>query len=150
MTVAMVAGFLLMGALAERLGRVGIKPMAVAATGMLVFMLAQATLVLELVPVPLPVWLVFGFFGTTGILCYASLSQSFPVELAGRVNTSLNLLVFVTAFAAQWLIGIIVNRFSLDGGAYGPQGYALGFGLMLALQAICYLWFLIAGRRVSA
>ena len=58
----------------------------------------------------LPVWMLFGFFGTSGIISYAVLSQQFPAHLAGRANTALNLLVFVAAFLAQWGIGAVTTR----------------------------------------
>jgi len=53
----------------------------------------------------------FGYFGTSGILPCAVLSQSFPPQLSGMVNMALNLLVFVfvTAFTAQWGIESIIE-----------------------------------------
>ncbi len=44
--VAMVEGFIFMGAVAERLSRLGIKPIAVAVTGMSAFIIVQALLIL--------------------------------------------------------------------------------------------------------
>ena len=99
---AMVAGFLSMGSLAYRLRRFGVKPIVVAGAGMLLFMLAQLAIILEFIRIALPLWMLFSFFGTSGILSYAVLSQAFPTALAGRVNTAINLLVFVMAFISQW------------------------------------------------
>jgi hypothetical protein len=88
-------------------------------------------------------WILFGIFGTTGILPYAVLSQSFPLHLSGRVNTAVNLLVFVAAFSAQWGIGAIINLWPVtaDGG-YAPAGYQAAFGMMLLLQVVSMLWFI--------
>jgi len=96
----------------------------------------------------MPLWILFGFSGTTGILSYASLSQNFPEHLTGRVTTGVNLLVFVAAFAGQWIIGVIINQWPVaaDGG-YAPEGYQTGFGLMLGLQLVSLFWFLLAGFR---
>ena len=77
---AMVAGFLGMGQLAYRLSRRGIPPLAVAAGGMALFMLAQLALLLKLEPL-WPPWVLFGFFGTAGTLNYAILTQAFPPAL---------------------------------------------------------------------
>ena len=143
---AMVAGFLGMGQLAYRLSRRGIPPLAVSAGGMALFMLTQLALLLKLEP-QLPLWMLFGFFGTAGTLNYAILTQAFPPALAGRVNTALNLLVFVAAFAGQWGMGVIINRWPAAGGGYAEPGYQLAFGLALAGQLLTWLWLLPGLRR---
>lgn len=140
--VAMVAGFIFTGAVAERLSRMGIKPIAVAVAGMSAFIVVQALLILEVTSWTHTLWIMFGIFGTTGILPYAVLSQSFPLHLSGRVNTALNLLVFVAAFAAQWGIGAIINLWpETAGGGYAPPGYQAAFAMMLLLQLVSLLWF---------
>jgi phage shock protein PspC (stress-responsive transcriptional regulator) len=142
---AMIAGFGLLGALAERLSRLGIKPLHVAVFGMSVFMVVQALIILEWAALTIPLWILFGFFGTTGIITYAILCQSFPGNLAGRVNTGLNVMLFVTAFGEQWGIGEVINLWPTSPeGNYAPVAYKAGFGLMLALQVISVLWFIIA------
>jgi len=139
---SMIAGFLLLGLVAERLGRRGVPTLIVAALAMGAFMLSQLLIITEAWQTsPIP-WMLFGFFGTAGILPYAGLSQRFPPHLAGRVNTSLNVLVFVVAFAAQWGIGIVIELWS--GFAAGPSsvgGYHAAFGMMLGLQATALIWF---------
>jgi MFS family permease len=143
---AMVAGFILLGAVAERMSRRGVRPLAVAVTGMAVFMGILLLIVLELRTAAMVLWGLFGFFGTAGIVPYAVLSQSFPPQLSGRVNTALNLLVFVTAFTAQWGIGSVIELFpSPVGGGYAPAGYRTAFSVMLTAQAMTLLWFVAAG-----
>ena len=121
---AMVVGFVLLGAIAERLSRLGIPPLVVAVSGMIAFMIVQALVILEATSWLKTVWVLFGIFGTTGILPYAVLSQSFPLHLSGRVNTGVNLQVFIAAFSAQWGIGAIINLWPIAGdGGYSPAGY---------------------------
>lgn len=145
---AMVAGFLLSGWIAERLGRLGIATMTVAATGMTGFMLVQWLVIGQSAALAPAVWGLWGFFGSSGILPYAVLSQSFPRHLAGRVNTALNLLVFISAFAAQWGIGVIISFWPLSPiGGYSPAGFQAGFGVMLALQLAGWAWYWLQGRR---
>jgi predicted MFS family arabinose efflux permease len=146
-SIAMIVGYFGFGALAGRLARRGVQPMTVAAVGMLGFILVQGLLVLQLTSITLLLWLLFGFFGTACILPYAALSQVFPRHLSGRSNTALNLLVFVAAFSAQWLIGLIINLWpqTLAGG-YSTEGYAVGFGLITTLQLIAAGWY-FANRR---
>jgi sugar phosphate permease len=146
---AMVGGYIVMGVAAERLSRTGTRPMTVAGLGMLVFMVCQAAMLLPWRPSPLVLWMLFGFSGTSGILVYADLSQRFPAELAGRVNTGLNLLVFVAAFSAQWGVGAVIERWPNTLTGYAPQGYRAGFGLLLVLQSLAALWFLILHRHTD-
>ena len=147
-SVAMIFGYYLSGALAERLSRRGIRPMTVAACGMCCFMGVQLSLLLPLPSLALPLWLLFGFFGTFCILPYAVLSQTFPKHLSGRANTALNVMVFLAAFSAQWAIGVIIGFWpETAAGGYSPSGYSAGFGLVLALQTLAAAWFLLSCRR---
>ncbi len=145
MAAAMVVGFIVIGAAAERLGRIGIRPITVGAIGMSAFIAAQAVIVSGWSGAVLPMWLLFGFFGTAGILPYAGLSQSFPPDLAGRVITAINVMVFTCAFLSQWGIGVIIDQWpETAGGGYDPAGYMAGFGVVLALQVLSLLWFMVA------
>lgn len=145
---AMVAGFIGMGRFTQWLGHRGISAGAVAAGGMGVFMGVQVLVILAVPVRPLALWIAFGLSGTSGILCYADLTQRFPDTLSGRVNTGLNLLVFVAAFAAQWGIGAVITLWPPGpAGGYAPAGYQAGFSAMLGLQALAAAWFALAGRR---
>jgi len=137
----MVSGYIFMGVAAQRLSRSGIRPMTVAGAGMLLFMSCQAAIMLEWHLPPMLLWAVFGFSGTSGILVYADLSQRFPAELAGRVNTGLNVLVFIAAFCAQWGVGAVIDQWPNTLTGYAPQGYRAGFGLLLLLQVLAVFWF---------
>ncbi len=147
---AMIGGYVLLGGAAERLSKSGIRPVAVAVAGMSTFMFIQILVILGYSRWALPVWLFFGFFGTSGIISYAVLSQSFPVHLAGRANTALNLLVFVLAFIAQWGIGAVIEIWPVTAeGGYDPAGYRAAFGAMLSLQILGLIWFFSSGRKVT-
>jgi predicted MFS family arabinose efflux permease len=148
--LTMVAGFIFLGSIAERLSRIGIRPVPVAVTGMSISLCAQVVLGMDWAAVPLAAWVAFAFFGTAGILPYAALSQHFPLNLAGRVNTALNLLVFVLAFTGQWGMGAIIEQWpaSADGG-YPMEGYRAAFLSVAALQAVALAWFFIYRRRTE-
>ncbi|MCU0538949.1 MAG: MFS transporter [Desulfobacterales bacterium] len=147
LAAAMALGYIALGALSERLGRAGIGPTATSVAGMSLFILVQALILAFPGRWNLPLWVLFGFTGTTGVIAYAGLSQSFPVELAGRVNTALNLVVFIAAFAAQWGIGAVIALWPVaENGAFAVAGYRAGFGSMAGLQAAGLAWYLLAGR----
>ena len=145
---AMITGFIVLGTIAERLSRLGIKPMNVAAVGMTIFMVLLAAIALEWTPFVLQIWMLFGFFGTTSIIPYAVLSQSFAPELAGRVITGLNLLVFLGAFSAQWGIGALIDLWPRTAnGGYAPAGYRTALLVMFAIQAVTLLWYVLSTKH---
>ncbi|NQU60157.1 MAG: MFS transporter [Rhodospirillales bacterium] len=142
--IAMVAGFLGMGAIAERLGRIGVKTTHVAFFGMALFWVVQIPMALQWTGAVLPMWMAFGFFGTCGILSYAALPRNFAPALSGRVITGLNVFTFMGAFAVQWGMGIIINLWPVTAsGSYAPEGYQAAFWVMFAIQAAGLSWFWI-------
>lgn len=145
--VAMIAGFITLGSITEQLNKRGISVATTAVTGMTLFMVVQLLLIFGSTSWYVPVWLAFGFLGTSGIIAYSALSQSFPVQLSGRVTTAVNLLVFVAAFAGQWAIGGIIDIFTRDATTLSPQGFAVGFFLMLLLEFLGFLYYILAGRK---
>ena len=148
--IAMIAGFISLGSIAERLNRRGVPVITTAVAGMGTFLLVQSVLTFGPASWAQAVWIVFGFFGTAGIISYAALTQSFPVQLSGRVTTGINLLVFVTAFIAQWAIGVIIEMWPIaSDGSYAMQGYRAGFGMMLVIQVAALCWYFYAGRFIN-
>ncbi len=147
---AMVAGFLLMGTLAERLSHIGIRPILLSVGGMFLFQIIQVLIIIGPAEEWLTaVWIGFGFFGTTGIVQYAVLSQHFPRALAGRVNTAMNLLVFVCIFLLQYSMGAIIDLWPQSNPGHYPQlAYQCAFGFAWLLQIVALLWFLREYRHL--
>lgn len=144
--VATMCGFLFWGALAARLARRGISPMSVLIGASAIYLSVQLVIVFGASDLALPIWIGWGFFGTSGSLAFAILSQNFPIRLSGRATTALNLLVFTTAFASQWGFGAIVNQWPAETGGYRAEGYALAFGVFFILQLCGFVW-LVIGRH---
>ena len=133
--LAMVAGFIILGSMAERLSRRGVTVATTAVIGMTIFMVVQFLLLFHPPGFTMTLWLAFGFFGTSGVIAYSALSQTFPVHLSGRVTTALNLLVFVAAFCCQWAIGAIIGFWaSEDGSVLNAAGFNAAFSLLLLLE----------------
>mgnify|MGYP001818695337 CR=1 FL=1 len=145
--IAMIAGFISLGSIAELLIRRGVSVATTAVTGMALFMIIQLLLILCPVDWCVPVWLAFGFLGTSSIIAYSALSQSFPVHLSGRVTTAVNLMVFVTAFVGQWTIGGIIDFFTSEETVLSPEGFKVSFVLMLVLEIWGLLHYILAGRK---
>ena len=143
MMAAMMAGFFLLGLLSERLYQARkISPVTVGVSAMAVFIVLQLLMALGWTAQPMLLMTAFSFFATAGILPYAGLSQIFPKALSGRVSTSLNLTVFLGAFAVQWGLGEIISLWPTEGKGYAPQSYGAAFGSLAVLQLFGLLWFI--------
>ena len=145
-TVGMILGTFGMGAAAERLSRRGIPAVTVLVACAVAYMLVQLGLVLHLRLPDALLWGAFIFFGSGGTLSYSVLSQAFPTRLSGRVNTAYNMLVFVVAFAMQWLIGVLLGLWPRVDGALPAAAHAGIMAGIIVLEIAALLW-LLAGRR---
>lgn len=144
---AMSAGYVVIGFITEALERAGVPAMTTGVCGMCLFMGVQALLTWGPVGWATPLWMLFGFVGTSGVIPYPALAARFPNHLAGRVSTGLNLILFVIAFAAQWGIGAVIALYPVAAdGRYAPDGYRASFSLLLALQTLCFIWYVAAPR----
>jgi MFS family permease len=133
--VGMMVGFAGFGSLSDRLARSGVSHLLVLKVGLgaavILFSLIAAGVTLA-VPA---LWVGYAVCSTSATtLAYPILSKRFPAQLAGRVNTAINLLVFVWAFVAQWGIGAVIGLWPVEGGHYALAGYRAGLGLCLVLQ----------------
>ena len=79
-------------------------------------------------------------FGAVGpVLCYAILSRHFPIAVTGRLNTALNVSMFLWAFVVQIGTGMLLRLFPADNGRYPAEGYALVFAILGAVQLAAWL-----------
>ena len=136
----MLAGFLGIAFGVAPLKARGIGPGLLLKVGMGLGLLATLLIVFDIGPSE-PLWLALGLVFSVGNLAYALLQGDFDAALAGRVNTALNLMVFVGAFCIQWGFGAMVDV--LQAGGYAVRAaYQMTFGGLLVLQVASWLWFL--------
>jgi hypothetical protein len=152
MAAGMAAGYLSTGAIAARLARLGLPVPMFAAIGIAVFTACGALMAAGWTGAPLALAAVYGFGGSCNALNYAVLTAAFDVRLAGRVNTSLNLVIFAGAFALQWGLGAVLRLWPAVDGHWPGQAWAAALWLPVALQVLGLLWFIphvatAAGRR---
>ncbi|RMV63306.1 MFS transporter [Pseudomonas coronafaciens] len=133
-TVAMVAGSLAFGSITDYLRRFGVQPIMVCGAGVSIFIVFQSLMISGLPVSPLLITMGFSFFGTSTTMNYAIVAQSVSPELAGRVSSSFNLVVFVLAFVLQWLMGGILNLWPATGQGHPVEAYQWSLGVMIALQ----------------
>jgi len=139
MAVATTIGFASFGALSDRLSRHGIQPLTIYKCGAATSSLLMLSFALGVVRTAVPAWILYAFVAPAASLSYSILTRRYDKALAGRVNTALNVLTFVGAFAAQWGIGAIVSLWMPEAGRYPPGAYLAGFGVAVALQTVALL-----------
>jgi MFS family permease len=142
MAVAFSMGSLLTGFIADWAGRRGIGLKAVMIGSFVILGCAELGLVFD---APLPGWLLVTLLGLSGSganLAYVALSEQFGPAMAGRAQTSLNLILFLAAALIQSGIGgalDIIQTMGVSGGA--SFHYALVLGLLVATQGVSIFWF---------
>jgi MFS family permease len=149
LAAATMVGFLGWGMAAYKLARRGISALALFKAGTALFIVVQILLALGITTGAGALWVAFGLFGTASSLSFSILSQAFPVTMTGRANTALNLIVFSSAFACQWLFGAVVGFWPADSGHYHPDGYRAAFALLLGLEILAFGWLMIGTRTLK-
>jgi len=144
LTASMTVGFVLVGAIADIMERRGVKLEHVLGWGTVVFLAAQAVLVLRLDPAALWPWIVFGLSMYFTALTFTHLTRHFPPAYSGRALTGINLLIFGCVFLTQYATGAIIDLWPPnDDGGYRVIAYSAAFGIFLIVQIIAFAWFLI-------
>ncbi|MCX7246406.1 MAG: MFS transporter [Burkholderiales bacterium] len=138
--LAMLSGFVFVATCSRWLARNGVAPMTLLTLGIGIGLLVEAAIIADLAR-PAWLWPMLGLSFSLSNVAYSQLSAEFPVELSGRVNTALNLMVFVGAFGLQWGIGALVDGLTL-GGVARTQAFRITFSVLLVLQALAFGWFL--------
>lgn len=146
MAIAFWIGIVASGAVADWLTRRGINLLLVMSGYLVTFLVAQVALLFGATGFHMAAWCVFAMTGQCAVLAYPWLANHFGAERAGRANTAANLMMFLTAFASQSFVGVIIDLFPASaGGGFAPEAYRAAIGLFLVLQLLSFVWFL-AGR----
>jgi MFS family permease len=146
--LGMIVGAALWGIVADWLSRRGVDTVKVVLGGVGANLLILALLALGVTRGTLVLVFALTLFGQVQPLVYAILSKEFPLELSGRVISTLNFLVFLSAFAVQWGTGLIINLWPVRAGSYAAAGYATAFGACFALLFVPYA-LLLHSRRTA-
>jgi len=145
MGVAVIVGHLSNASVAAWLARRHLSPFRLLAWGGAATLGCELLILADMGP-RLLLWSMYGLAFSTLSMSYPILTSEFPAELAGRLNTALNLAVFAGGFAIQWSFGLVVD-------AVARLGYPDDVGLRVAytawvtLQAASFVWLLVPYRR---
>ena len=153
MAVGMTVGFVATGWGAGALAQRGVSYVVSANATSALFIALNATMMFTdlwrgapMVQVT-ALMLAFGFLGVIAIIYYTPLQQAFPLELSGRVTTSLNFVVFPAVLLCQWGQGKILDLWPKTATGYAPEGYAVSVMVFIAVQVVSLLWILLSPAR---
>ena len=142
MAIAFSTGSLITGFVADWATHRGIGLKTVMIGGFVILGTAELGLVID---APLPAWLLVAVLGVAGSganLAYVTLGEQFGPTMAGRAQTSLNLMLFLAAALIQSGIGWALDLLGTAGiGGDAGTRYAMVFGLLLAVQVLSVVWF---------
>jgi len=145
-----IVGFGVIGAACDRLIRRGVTPLTLykvqSGAGIVLFGLLAASGS----SFGMPLWTAYFTVGSGGALVLATLTRRFPAQLAGRVNTANNVLMFTFSFAFQWGIGAVLDQWPVVAGRYSPSGYQAAFLVLFAIQIAAYALLVIAEKPAPA
>ena len=145
MAIGLTIGSVLTGIAADAARRIGLSLLTLLGALAFGFIILQSLIIFEWISNSHLLWTGFGLFINATTLSYAILSQSVPSALVARFNTNLNMLMIVTAFACQYLVGWIIEFWpQTPGGGYAPQACQAGFGILLGAQILALFWFVAA------
>jgi predicted MFS family arabinose efflux permease len=147
MGLAMLAGFIFVATCSGWLARRNIAPMTLLTAGMGLALVVELAIILGLARSAW-LWPLLGLSFSLSNIAYSQLTAAFPLAISGRVNTALNLMVFVGAFGLQWGIGAAVDAFAA-GGLARPNAFRVTFAALLAAQGLAFAWFLVPVIRVN-
>ncbi len=58
------------------------------------------------------------------------------------------MLVFSSAFIAQWGIGVIIDLWPVvKSGGYDPAAHQAAFAIMVGIEILAFIWFLVPRRQ---
>src|SRR6185436_9889982 len=140
--VLMIFAYLGFGRASDRLTRQGRSTLPLLVAGVATASACLGLLVLGVRTGVIALWCGFFACATASVLSYSLFSRRYSKEMVGRVNSALNVAVFVGMFSGQWAVGLVLNLWPQTANGYAPGAYswALG-GLWLAQFAgLAWLW----------
>lgn len=147
--VALIAGYVGFGRAADAAVRAGRDPVVLLLGGLAGASICLGLIVLGLRAGSLLVWCAFAAAASASSLSYSILLRRYPRTMAGRVNTALNVVVFLGVFLGQWGVGLVLNRFPGRVRGYAPGAYTWALAVLWAAQLAGLFW-LWRGRKLFA
>jgi predicted MFS family arabinose efflux permease len=146
MNAVIMLGYALLGFFGTRLAHRGVHARHLFAAGFAVNAVALACIVGR-IPGSYVWWSLFGLGAAVNVLAFTVLNEGFGRDLAGRTNTTLNLLMFTGSFVTQWGIGIVVDAARAFWALDTADALRVAFAIVLAGDIVTYAWFVRGWKR---
>jgi MFS family permease len=140
LSLAIVPGYFFSGMIVDLLQRRGVRGGKVLLAYGIAFLLVQLAVATSIVDATV-LWFVYVTLGGTMAVAFALITRAFATELAGRVNTTLNLACMLFAFVVQAAIGPTVVWMETAHSLTRAQAHQLVILVLLAIQAAAWAWF---------
>jgi predicted MFS family arabinose efflux permease len=148
-SLAMMLGYVAFGRAADARVRSGRSALPLLAGGVAAASVSLALLALGVHKGALALWCVFFGSSTAVVLSYSLFSRRYPRHMVGRVNTALNVFVFVGMFSGQAAVGLVLSLWPQTAAGYAPAAYPWALGMLWLTQfaGLAWLW---SGRKLLA
>ena len=144
LSIAIIPGYFFSGMIVDLLQRRGVRGGHVLLAYGVLFLAIHIPVALNVTAAPKLLWFVYIMFGGLPVVCYALVTRAFAPELAGRVNTTLNLVCMAIAFLVQAAIGPALVWMEAAHGLPRAQAHQVVTFALLAMQAIAWAWFALS------
>ena len=134
-------GYFFSGVIVDLLHKRGIRGGRVLLVYGMLFLAIHIPIALNVTAAPKLLWFAYVMFGGMPVVCYALVTRAFAPELAGRVNTTLNLVCMLIAFVLQASIGPALAWMEATQGLPRAQAHQIVTLAVLVMQAALWLWF---------
>lgn len=147
--IGLMVGFFGFGLLASRAAGPA-RTWQIFMIGSVLYTAVTAAIIVLPPSVATPLWIPFAMLSSVGILSFSVITSLFDEDVAGRVNTTINCLIFILSFLVQWLFGVVVGLFPAAVWGGTQLGYQVALGGLLVLHLLSYLPLLVSGGRRPA
>ena len=141
LSLAIVPGYFFSGMIVDLLHRRGVLGGKVLLVYGILFLLMHVALAADVANASAIMWFIYVTLGGSMAVAFALITRAFAAELAGRVNTSLNLLCMLIAFVVQAAIGPALAWMEAAHGFARAEAHQVVMLALVALQAAAWLWY---------
>jgi len=141
LSLAIVPGYFFSGMIVDLLQRRGVRGGKVLLAYGVLFLAIHLAVAANFAALPTLLWFVYVTSGGTLVVSYALVTRAFATELAGRVNTTLNLVCMMIAFIMQAAIGPALAWMESTHGLARTEAHQVVILVLLALQVATWAWF---------
>jgi len=149
-SLAMMLGYVGFGRAADARVRTGRSTLPLLAGGVAVASACLALLALGVRTGALALWCAFFACSTAVVLSYSLFSRRYPRHMVGRVNTALNVFVFVGMFSGQAAVGLILSLWPQTAAGYAPAAYPWALGMLWLTQFAGLAWLWSGRERLAS